>query len=201
MQGKHVGWTIGSIAAIGTLIGGVAAACGGGGGNTAAADGTGNNAGNVGDENAGCVVIGEGSCELTTPKPVDPDDSDASIEQKIYRDVAPEGEGPWPFTVLYDDGQGLFVRNIPERDGYRIGYARHAAVVWVDCVTTSDFDPNPSMGAGPTWYQVRWSNDERSDEAFRSEPSDPAKGFSFAGYLQPNGHNGDVPECSTSAAG
>jgi hypothetical protein len=114
MQGKHVGWTIGSIAAIGTLIGGVAAACGGGGGNTAAADGTGNNAGNVGDENAGCVVIGEGSCELTTPKPVDPDDSDAAIAQKIYRDIAPEGEGPWPFTVLYDDGQGLFVRNIPE---------------------------------------------------------------------------------------
>jgi hypothetical protein len=104
---------------------------------------------------------------------VDPADPDEAIEQEIYRDTPPEGEGPWPFTVLYDDGQGLFVRSGPERDDYRIGFSHHATTVWVDCVASSSFDPAPSLDAGPTWYQVHWPNDERSEDAFGSEPVDP----------------------------
>jgi hypothetical protein len=207
MRARTVGWTITSIAALGTLVGGVAAACSaadagggavGGGGNTATAEGTGNNAGNVDGDNDGCVAVG-GDCNYVEPEPVDPADPDEAIEQEIFRATPPDGEGPWPFTVLYEGGQGLFVRTGPHRDDFRLGYTNHATTVWVDCVTTSDFDPVPSLDTGPTWYRVHWPNSERSDEGLSSEPADPAQGFAYAGYLRPNGHNGDVPECDGSA--
>src|SRR4051794_20744408 len=111
MKARTVGWTIASVAALGTLVGGVAAACSaadgdGGGGNSAVAQGSGNNAGNVDGDNGGCVNVG-GNC-IIEPKPVDTTDPDKAIEQEIHRDAPPDGKGPWPFTVLYEDGQGLF---------------------------------------------------------------------------------------------
>ncbi len=168
-----------------------------GDGNAAGAQGNGA-AGNVQGNNP-CVAIGAGAvatCPGHNPIPLDPDTSDKKAEQKIFRDARPVAPGPWAFSVLYDKGIGVFVRNEPVKEGgYRIGFVPTGTVVWVDCVTRSSFDPEPGLMHGALWYRLRWPNNARSEKAFASEPNDPPQGYAWSFYLRPNGHNGDVPDC------
>lgn len=148
---------------------------------------------------ASCVGIGTG-VTVTCPAPleVDPNLTDQANAERLFRDVDPTDleAKPWPFSVLLDDQEGVFIRSAPVKDGaYRLGYATHGSVLWVDCQVTSTFDPEPGRGYGPTWYQVRWPNSEQSEEAFRSAPEHTVRGWAWGFYPQPNGHNGDVPEC------
>lgn len=164
------------------------------GGDANAAE-NGSNAGSV----ERCGVLGNGNvvnCGGGEPQPVDPNAGDAEAEQDLRGDTDPQGDGPWAFNVLFDNDEGIFIRNVPEMaGGHRIGYATSGSVVWVDCVVTSTFDPEPGLGHGPIWYRVRWPNTALSEEAFVSDPNHPPQGYAWSFYLRPNGTNGDVPQC------
>ncbi len=103
--------------------------------------------------------------------------------------------GPWPFIVYDDGGIGLKVRTTNTIDGVQIGGIPTKNTAWVICKETSDFNPDPERGVGALWYRVAWPTDTASTEYYISQPSDPHKGWAFAGYLDPVGHNGDVPTC------
>lgn len=118
------------------------------------------------------------------------------IEEKLRRPENPQPPGPWPFVVLFDQGQGLFILSSPEREATRIGLASHASVVWVNCIALSDFDPDPSLNYGGYWYRVHWPSTGPSKTFDVSTPSDPAQGWAYAYYLRPSGNNGNVPACA-----
>lgn len=122
--------------------------------------------------------------------------SDDVIEEQLRGPEDPQPPGPWPFVVLFDQGQGIFIRSSPGREATRIGLAPHASVVWVECVARSDFDPEPGLNYGAYWYRVRWPNTAPSEAFGVSTPSDPAQGWAYAYYLRPSGTNGNVPACS-----
>lgn len=144
-----------------------------------------------------CVAQGSSQviCNLAPPQTVSPNEGDDDAAKRIKRDVAPTGEGPWAFSVLFDDREGLFVRTSPEKDGQRIGYLPHAGIMYVDCWKTSGFDPVPGLNYGPRWYLVHWPSVEPSEGPLRSSPAFPAQGWAWGYYLQPNGHNGTIPQC------
>ncbi len=155
-----------------------------------------------GSEN-GCVVNANGNgttvnCGGAPPVAIAsdaPNADDAEVAKQIRRDSAPMGSGPWAFSVLFDNKIGLFVRNNPEQSGYHLGYAAHGAILYVDCVKDSSFDPEPGQGFGPHWYRVHWPNSTKSEELYASNPSDPPQGWAWAFYMRPNGTNGNVPKC------
>ncbi len=199
-----IGLVLTGIAAVGTLLGGLAGVLPGQGEPSSATEasgsGTNTNAGSnsvnadnggigVGGDNTGCIQVAD--CVL----PFNPAAADDKIVKAIRRDKDPQGKGPWAFNVLQDQGDGLFVRTGSEQADQRIGLATHASLVWVDCVTTSDFDADPSRKVGPTWYRGRWPSTTPSEVAMVGQPSNPSQGYAFKGYLAPNGHNGKVPQC------
>ena len=103
--------------------------------------------------------------------------------------------GPWPFIVYADDGIGLKVRTTNTVEGVQIGGLSTRNTAWVFCQEVSDFNPDPEREVGALWYQIAWPTEEPSTEYFTSQPSDPYTGWAFGGYLDPVGHNGDVPAC------
>lgn len=165
------------------------------------ASGSKNSAGiSVGGSAGGCYAAGQNAVvNCAPPAPVNPTAPDPSIAASISRDASPAGSGPWAFTVLFDEvgGKplGLFIRSSPEKAGFHLGLAEHLTAVWVDCVKTNQFDPDPGTGGGPRWYKVHWPSNVRSDAVLQSSPSDPAQGWAYAYYLRPNGTNGHVPAC------
>jgi hypothetical protein len=154
----------------------------------------------AGGQNNGCVAIGNSSCVLTSPSPVDPNAADDATARGIYLNKAPSGRGPWPFTVLHDvvagSHIGLWIRSSSERDGHHIGLAAHANPVWVDCIKTSSFNPEPGLSTGARWYKVHWPRTDPTDAPMSSSPSDPAQGWAYVYYLSPNGTDGKVPVCA-----
>ena len=126
-----------SLKRVGLIIAGVAAwlpsdADGGADGDRVSVGGDGRAV--HGGQGNGCVVVGDGStvdCGGAEPASVDPDATDAAVEEELRRDTSPEGDGPWAFNVLYDNGEGLFSRDSPEEVGERIGYSTHGSVVFV----------------------------------------------------------------------
>lgn len=127
--------------------------------------------------------------------PVPTGESDQQVADGMFRaNVYPRT--PAPFRVLFDENpRDLFIRSSPRKSGHHIGLALHGADVWVDCVTTSDFNADPSTPGGPKWYRVRWPTSGPSDAVGSSSPSDPSHGWAFAYYLRPDASNGKVPAC------
>lgn len=189
-----------AVTAVGGLLAGIAALADGGG-STANKSGGDINVGT--GANGGCYVAGHDNVvECPSPASITATGaSDSAIAHSISRSATPAGEGPWAFTVLHDDvgGRylGLWIRSSPNRAGYHIGLALHLAPVFVDCVKTTRFDPDPGTGSGPRWYKVHWPNSKPSESSeFSSSPSDPAQGWAYAYYLSPNGTNGQVRQCA-----
>lgn len=133
-------------------------------------------------------------CDYIAP---DPDEvQEEQIQQRVqdFADVPPQGDGPWPFVVL-DSDIGLKVRSTNEVDAVQLGGLQERHTAWVDCQQTSSFDADPTTGAGPLWYRVRWAHQEPSVEYHESDPGAVHTAWAYAGYLVPWGHNGDIPEC------
>jgi hypothetical protein len=154
--------------------------------------GTGNLSGNGQVEVNGNFCSGEGSC-AEPPRVAAGDDRAAA--DAIRGTVRPAAPGPWPFVVLFDEGEGLKIRDSAERAGSQVGLAIGRSTVWVDCVTTSSFNPEPGGPAGPRWYKVHWPNATPSEQVRSSGPGDPANAWAYARYLVPNGTDGSVPAC------
>ncbi|MDY7101650.1 MAG: hypothetical protein S0880_10720 [Actinomycetota bacterium] len=123
--------------------------------------------------------------------------SDAELEAEAYdadpQDVIPGG--PWPFIVYRTESVGLKVRSSAVKDGVTVGAIVDRGTAWVECRTTTSFNPDPALGTGPMWYRVRWPSDEATNEYLESEPAAVHTGWIYAGYTDPVGHNGEVPEC------
>lgn len=184
----QVGLAVAAVGALGALLAGVAAFRSGGA--TAGSSST-----TVGGDNSGCIAVGSGSCQVVAPLPLPTGESDQQIADGMYRaSVYPRT--PAPFKVLFDENpRDLFIRSNARKDGYHIGLTLHGSDVWVDCVTTSDFNADPSTPGGPRWYRVHWPTSARSNAVGSSSPSDPPQGWAFAYYLRPDGSNGKVPPC------
>ncbi len=153
---------------------------------------------------SGGNITGGRDVNVTVFCPVERDDALAEpevVEKSMARPVDPEPPGPWAFTVLYDDGEGLFMRTTPDKAGKRIGYAVSAAVVHVECYKRSDYEPEPGRQFGKTWYKVHWPTatpaaNQEAPPAMTSSPGDPAQAWAWGFYLRPNGHNGKIPACT-----
>lgn len=85
----------------------------------------------------------------------------------------------------------LLVRDTPTRAGHRLGLVAHLSTVWVDCVRTTDFDPDPGTGFGPRWYRVHV---QAARPVMTSDPTDQTA-WAYGYYLSPNGHDGQLPDC------
>lgn len=122
-------------------------------------------------------------------------ESDVLAASKSAASRLPMGSGPWPFVVVRTRGIGLKVRTTPLPMGEQIGSLSELDPVWVTCRRDSDFDPDPSTGNGPIWFQVTWS-DERLGSDFRhSQYTAASTGWAYGGYLVPIGQDGEVPDC------
>lgn len=186
------GWTL-AVTVVGVVIGAVGLTLAGGGGNrvSTSISGTGNTLGGCGIGNISGTVV----CPPPTSVPSDVADDEAA--RSIARPhVTPVGQGPWAFTVLHDQKIGLFVRNEPGKAGFHIGLLPHGQMAYVDCFTTSDFDPEPALGYGPRWFKIHWPSTVEQDTALTSSPSMPAQGWAWGYYLTLNGHNGQIPQCA-----
>ncbi|MER7968799.1 hypothetical protein ABTX35_07295 [Streptomyces sp. NPDC096080] len=130
------------------------------------------------------------------------------IPENTYRtDKNPAGSGPWPFkvvrTVTQAGDEGLMVRtcnvsDCPGPDSERqIGLVRVHHTVWVDCWQDSGFDGGEGQNI-TKWYLVRWpSNEPHTTPDLESSREDKYRGWMYSGYIEPSGHNGKIPECSS----
>jgi hypothetical protein len=138
------------------------------------------------------------SCSATAP-PAPPKSgpmrADRIYEKRIRRDKSPDGTGPWPFVVLYDLDQGVWVRSGPDIDDVHVGLAQHRRTLWVDCRLRSAFNPEPALRLGPLWYRIHWPSHHPTEVPLRSQPSDPSQGYVYMYYARPSGTNGRVPAC------
>jgi len=128
----------------------------------------------------------------------DPEATAETIRTQLLiagRGTKPLGPGPWPFAILGAGELGLKVRNDPGRAGRQIGTLTERAVAWVDCRIRNNFDPLGAGGPGPVWLKLRWPTDQLGTAVQNSQPSDKYRGWGYAGYLVPVGHDGSVPEC------
>jgi hypothetical protein len=189
---NNVSLFIAAVAATGALLAGIAAFGGNDGGDKPVTTNQG------GGTQVVCKQVTDG-CKIENIQVVTPSPGldDNAVAAQIRRD------GPWgkpgarPFMVLRDkisdDELGLYVRTTPTADGKRIGIIQHHDTAWVECKVTTDFDPDPGTGNGPLWYRVHYH--EVSGGPLESNPTDPTTGWSYAYYLSPNGHNGELPTC------
>lgn len=134
------------------------------------------------------------SCDENILDPVTANEKDVRAEVARFADEPPRGDGPWQFVVL-DTGIGLKVRSTNRIEAEQLGGLQEQHYAWVDCYAVSDFDADPTTGRGPIWYRVRWGQQEPSLDFFESDPGAGTRAWAYAGYLQPWGHNGDIPEC------
>lgn len=154
-------------------------------------DGDGDRIGLACRENATCVN------QPALPPPDADDMTDEELAAQLRKPGVSPRKGPVPFIVLHDeDPQNLVIRSSPFRNGFRIGVAEHRSTVYVDCVRTSGFDPVPAVGWGPQWYKVHWPSSARSEAPMKSHREDPAQGWAYGFYLEPQGSNGEIPTCS-----
>ena len=141
------------------------------------------------------------SCTITTEvKQIlqNPGADDATVRKQLLdagRGRKPTGTGPWPFVVLDTGEVGLEVRNDPGRPGRQIGSLGARTIGWVDCQIRNDFDPGGGSNPGPVWYRLRWPTNRQGVKFQNSQPSDTFRGWGYAGYLVPAGHDGSIPPC------
>jgi hypothetical protein len=111
-----------------------------------------------------------------------------------YAEVNPVVGQANPYLVI-EAPSHLWVRSSGTVTGYHIGAAHNGSLVWVDCVATTDFDPELTDTTGPVWLRVRWPTDQPNDDIKSSQPSDRYVGWVYSRYTVPAGHNGRVPAC------
>ncbi|MFF9274275.1 hypothetical protein [Streptomyces griseosporeus] len=129
------------------------------------------------------------------------------IPENTYRtDTEPSKTGPWAYkvvrTVTQAGDEGLMVRtcNVSDCPGpdseKQIGLVRVHHTVWVECWEDSGFDGNEGQNI-TKWYKVKWPTNEPHTAAdLESSRDDKYAGWMYSGYMEPAGHNGNIPECS-----
>jgi len=121
----------------------------------------------------------------------------SSMDPPKSGDASPVGDGPWPFTVGDVGPLGLIVRSAGDETGTQVGSTSETLTLWADCVQNTGFDPRPDTGAGPLWYRIRWPTDQPGKDFLTSSPVDRYRGWVYAGFVVPSGHNGQLPECTS----
>ena len=118
----------------------------------------------------------------------------AAAEQAA--DVPPVGDGPWPFSVVKTGPIGLKVRSTNVEEAVQLGGIAHLNSVWAWCQAASGFDPVPDDEDADVWLQIAWDHqDPNTTDYFQSEPGADGRGWTYAGFTAPVGHNGDIPNC------
>lgn len=128
------------------------------------------------------------------PDPAEVDAQKIIDSSNKYTDVAPTGNGPWPFAVAGSD-IGLKVRSTNVVDGVQLGGIQELHVAWVVCQKDSGWNPDPSTDGGSIWYKIPWDQRTPSTAYFESPPNADGSAWAYSGYLYPTGHNGKVPWC------
>lgn len=108
------------------------------------------------------------------------------------RKKPPTGDAPWSFAVV-NSPHGLHVRPTNTGEGESIGRLQYTHVVWVDCQAQSGFQGNDTKG--DLWYRVRWQHPDLPSGSLISKKTSERRGWAYAYYLAPLGHDGRVPEC------
>jgi hypothetical protein len=187
---------VGVITAVGVAAGVLALVNNGksGGGDTVSSN-------RVSQVSGGCGQVGvTNNCEVLVEQ-LDEFSARARNEAEFRREVAkastgpPQGSGPWTYVVVGTGDLGLKVRSNGEQDGVHVGGVTNQSILWVDCVATTSFEPDPVINAGAKWLRVRWPNQRPSKEWFSSAPGDKYRGYAYVGYTIPYGHNGNIPAC------
>lgn len=149
----------------------------------------------------GCVQVGANpTCIVNDVRDLSQQagDNDELFKAEVAKrsTANPTGPGPWPYVVVDAAQLGLKIRSTNDATGTQIGSATNRLTLWVDCISTSTFDPEPPSGAGPAWLRVRWPNSKPTNQYFNSEPNQPDRGYAYAGHAIPYGHNGKIPTCT-----
>ena len=135
----------------------------------------------------GCVVLGGGSCLVG-------ESSNAEEIRRLLRALPdatrpPTGSPPYLFTVVGTGTLGLYVRNGFTKDDSRLAGSPvnpEGLGVYVDCQVDDGWIADPTTSGGGRWYKIRYP-----------QVSDIGDFWSYSAYLEPTGHNGDVPVCTS----
>ncbi|TQS42561.1 hypothetical protein [Cryptosporangium phraense] len=111
-----------------------------------------------------------------------------------YADVPPPRSGPSPFLIA-GAPHGLKVRTSGTVDGVQIGAVINQSVVWGECQTRTDFDPDRTDNTGAAWLRIKWGTNQPNAQVGFSEPSGKYSGWVYMGFTVPAGHNGAVRSC------
>lgn len=139
----------------------------------------------IGDD--GCVVLGGGSCLVG-------ESSNVEDVRKLLRalpnaTLPPTGQPPYLFTVVGTGPLGLYVRNGFTKDDTRLAgdpVNAEGLGVYVDCQVDNGWIADPTTSGGGRWYKIRYP-----------QVSNIGDFWSYSAYLEPTGHNGNVPACTT----
>ncbi|WP_439379377.1 hypothetical protein [Amycolatopsis lexingtonensis] len=111
----------------------------------------------------------------------------------------PASVAPWPYTVVDTGTDGLLARDGNVAKASPVGHAANRALIWVDCIGTSDFTPPMVTGennVGPKWAKVRWRHLALPTDRGISDPKESQTAWMYLGALAPIGHNGQIPACT-----
>ncbi|MBM7774921.1 hypothetical protein JOD54_005125 [Actinokineospora baliensis] len=164
------------------------------------------NSGGTGNNPSQCGVVGaHASCQILQQAKAQGDtattDDTAIRAQLRARPEAthpPTTPGPWPYAVLDTGALGLFARTTATAEATRVGNAGNLDIIWADCLATTDFTPQglrEHLDVGPQWIKARWKHLDQGTTRGLSEPTQPTTAYFYLGYLEPLGHNGDIPAC------
>jgi len=145
----------------------------------------------------GCVVKGDNvtvDCRGSEIPGQTIDDKLIADAQR-FTSMPPKGDGPWPFAVVKTLNIGLKVRSTNVTQGEQLGGLAPHHVAWAVCQVQSNFDPDPSTGAGPQWIRIKWDQQQPSTAFFESSSGAEKTAWAYRGYLTPVGHNGEIPRC------
>ena len=151
-----------------------------------------------------CAQVSDGAnCVVTLTQAVtkasQSSATDAEFKSELAKSAtaAPTAPGPWPFVVVDTGDLGLFARSSNEVNAEYLGTALNRAIIWADCVATSNFAPADVSGedaVGPLWLKVRWAAVEPMQNSV-SEPTEEATAWMYRGLAVPLKHNGQIPAC------
>ncbi|WP_285499241.1 hypothetical protein [Actinokineospora sp. NBRC 105648] len=128
-------------------------------------------------------------------------DDDAELKKNLRQapgnDQPPTGSAPYPFVVVDTANLGAFARDANTVKANRIGNAGNRALVWADCLATTDYTPGVTgdNAVGPLWLRIRWKPLPSGIDRGLSEPSEQRTAWMYRGFLEPVGHNGKIPAC------
>ncbi|GAA2996746.1 hypothetical protein [Actinokineospora diospyrosa] len=165
------------------------------------------NSGGTGNSPSQCGVVGAGaSCQILEQarshpeQAADADDTGVRAELRARPEAnrPPAEPGPWAYAVVDTGALGLFARTTPTIEAARVGNAGNLDIVWADCVATSDFTPQAlkeTNNVGPKWVKAHWRHLDAGITRGLSERDQPTTAYFYLGFLEPLGHNGDIPAC------